>query len=257
MGDYRALNDKTEEDVYPLPHVKYYTHEIASCKAFSKVDLKKSFHQIVIDEKDRIKTCVTTPWGMFVFKRLSMGMSNTAQSFQRLVDSVVAGIPGVFAYLDDLIVFSKTHEEHLKVLEVLFGKLEKAGLTLALTKCIFGAAEIDYLRFKVNSAGLAPIPKKIDALQKFPPPTKQKELLAFLGALNYYRSSLPRLSPEESAGDQVSDRTPAAILDPLYKLVATCKLQKKKGEYEKIWSSSQVIQESFQDAKSLLQKAVT
>ena len=71
-----------------------------------------------------------------------MGMSNTAQSFQRLVDSVVAGIPGVFAYLDDLIVFSKTHEEHLKVLEVLFGKLEKAGLTLALTKCIFGVAEI-------------------------------------------------------------------------------------------------------------------
>merc|ERR1712102_250587 len=106
---------------------------------------------------------------------------------------------GVFTYLDDLLVYTKTEEEHMKVLEELFTRLEKAGLTLALSKCVFGATSVDYLGYTVSEHGLTPIKKKLEALEKFPPPTKQKEALAFLGALNYYRSSLPRLNAEESA----------------------------------------------------------
>ena len=84
VGDYRGLNQRTELDHYPLPHLRDFTKDIAGCSIFSKVDLRKAFHQILIDERDRHKTCVTTPWGLYNFRRLSMGMKNAAQSFQRL-----------------------------------------------------------------------------------------------------------------------------------------------------------------------------
>ena len=257
VGDYRLLNQQTELDVHPLPHLRDFVHEIAGCQVFSKVDLRKGFHQIVIDKRDRHLTTVTTPWGMFQFKRLSMGMSNSAQSFQRWVSSVVADIPGVFCYLDDLLIFSKDHDTHLNILKKLFDKLADAGMTLATDKCIFGVPELEYLGYKINAEGLHPIQRKIDALQSFPKPTKQKEVLAFLGALNYYRSSLPKLHPDESADPESwqSSRSPAAVLDPLYK-IATCKLRKVKGEFDKIWSDSKIVQNAFIDAKTLLTKAV-
>ena len=164
-----------------------------------------------------------------------MVMSNSAQSFQRWVSSVVGDIPGVYAYLDDLLVYSKDHNTHMDIIREVFRKLSEAGMTVATDKCVFGVGELEYLGYKVNAEGLSPIKKKIDALNNFPKPTKQKELLGFLGALNYYRSSLPRLNPEESADKSIkSSRSPAAVLDPLYKL-ATCVLKKSKGEFEKIW----------------------
>ena len=230
VGDYRGLNAVTELDQYKLPHLRDYTHDIAGCKVFSKVDLRKAFHLICIAKEDQIKTCVTTPWGMFNFKRLNMGMSNSAQAFQRLIDSVVADIPGCFAYLDDLLLYSKDKNSHLKLLDTVFKRLEDAGLSLALSKCSFGQDSLDYLGYKIDSSGLVPLPKKVEALQKFPQPTKQKELLAYLGALNYYRSSLPRLGPDDSVASSVW-RSPASVLDPLYKL-ATCKI--KKGDFNKI-----------------------
>ena len=118
---------------------------------------------------------------------------------------------------------------------------------------------LDYLGYRVDASGLAPLPRKTEALQQFPQPTKQKELLAFLGAINYYRASLPKLKKEESSNPTHHDglRSPAEILDPLYKL-ATCKISKKAGEsFQDIWLKSDIVRESFEDAKILLTKAVT
>ena len=192
VGDYRGLNQATELDNFPLPNVREHVNHLAGSSIFSKIDLKKAFHQILIDKRDRKFTCVTTPWGLFNFRRLSMGMANSAQSFQRLVEAVVGEDlkeRGIFIYLDDLLVFNKTKEDHLKLLDDLFEKLAKAGLTLALDKCQFGATSINYLGYNISREGLAPIEKKLQALQQFPPPNKQKDLLGFLGALNYYRAS--------------------------------------------------------------------
>ena len=159
-----------------------------------------------------------------------MGMANSAQSFQRLVESVLGDLKdrGIFIYLDDLLIFNKNKKDHLLLLEDLFKRLSENGLSIALDKCIFGVKSLDYLGYNISAEGLAPIDKKIDALQKFPPPNKQKDLLGFLGALNYYRASLPNLAPEESVNKNIKHaRSPAEILDPLYK-VATCSLQKRK-----------------------------
>ena len=103
----------------------------------------------------------------------------------------------------------------------------------------------------MNSAGIRPIERKIAAIQNFPTPTKQKQLLAFLGALNYYRASLPSLPPKPGG----KERTPAEILDPLYQL-ATCEIPKKE-KFEKIWENSLGVKNAFEEAKLLLQKAVT
>ena len=97
---------------------------------------------------------------------------------------------------------------------------------MALSKCEFGKDSLEYLGYVVNSQGIAPVRKKVVALQNFPPPQKQKDLLAFLGALNYYRASLPRLKPEDSVDKSMPERSAAAVLDPLYKL-ATCVLKKQ------------------------------
>ena len=155
-----------------------------------------------------------------------MGMANSAQSFQRLVESILGDLKdrGLFIYIDDLLLFSKSKEDHLNLLNDLFKRLSDNGLSIALDKCVFGAETLDYLGYNISPSGLAPIKKKIDALQQFPAPNKQKELLGFLGALNYYRASLPKLSAAESSNPAVQhDRSPAEILDPLYK-AATCKL---------------------------------
>ena len=260
VGDYRRLNDLTELDHYPLPHVRDYVQHIAGSTIFSKVDLRKAFHLINIDERDREKTCVNTPWGMYNFRRLSMGMRNAAQSFQRLADSILGDLEGSFCYLDDVLLFSKSPEEHQKLVEELFKRLDKAGMSIALSKCQFGVSSLEYLGYQVSSKGFAPIQKKIEALQSFPAPTKQKELLAFLGALNYYRSSLPNMDVSEltgSSGSESGSVTPAAILDPLYKL-ATTPIQKTKGNlFVDIWNKSEVVKNAFVNAKVLLTKAVT
>ena len=257
VGDFRALNIKTELDLFPLPHLRDFTHKIAGCSVFSKVDLRKAFHQIIIDERDRAKTTVTTPWGLFQFKRLAMGMKNSAQAFQRMVQDVIGDMSNVFVYLDDLLIFTRTPQEHLETLEVLFSKLEQAGLTLALSKCEFGVDALEYLGYRVDSTGITPVKRKVDALQNFPSPAKQKDLLAFLGALNYYRASLPKLKSSESVDKEMPDRSPAQVLDPLYKL-ATCNIKRTKGNYfTDIWKAHTNLQDAFQDAKTLLQKAIT
>ena len=252
VGDFKVLNRKTVLDLFPLPNLRSFTQDIAGSQFFSKVDMTKAFHQIVIDKRDRHKCCITTPWGLFQFRRLAMGMQNSAQSFQRMVQDVLKDLPDVFVYLDDILVYSKTQKDHLRTLRDLFNRLDAAGLTLALDKCQFGVKQLHYLGYNVSSSGISPIPKKVDAIQNFPTPTKQKQLLGFLGALNYYRASLPSLPPDEI---HPKPRTPAQILDPLYKL-ATCELP-RKSKFEEVWNSSKNVQKAFQDAKTLLKEAVT
>ena len=125
-------------------------------------------------------------------------------------------------------------------------------MTLALSKCEFGKDRLDYLGFEVSEAGISLIPKKVAAIQKFPEPSTQKQLLGFLGALNYYRSSLPALPPNHI---HAKPRTPAQVLEPLYK-IATVKLT-KKSSFPEIWNNSKACQEAFKEAVELIQNAIT
>ena len=110
---------------------------------------------------------------MYFFKRLAMGLCNSAQTFQRMVEHVLNDLEGVFVYLDDIMVFSEEATHDLK-LEAIFKHLEDAGLSISLNKCKFLKKKIDYLRYEVSEAGIRPLSKKVEAIKKFPIPTKQK-----------------------------------------------------------------------------------
>ena len=185
---------------------------------------------------------------MYFFKRLAMGLSNSAQTFQRVVEHVLNGLEGVFVYLDDIMVFSEEATHDLK-LEAIFKHLEDAGLSISLNKCKFLKKKIDYLRYEVSEAGIRPLSKKVEAIKKFPIPTKQKELLHYLGAINYFRASLGQLSTEDGG----KPKSVAEILMPLYSL-GTCNIAKGTSITD-IWKHSPKIRKAVEESKRLLTKS--
>ena len=180
-----------------------------------------------------------------------MGLNNAAQCLQKLLDGVLEGLPGTICYLDDVLLFSKSKEDHLKLVEELFRRLSEAGLYIGLSKCLFGVSEIDFLGFRVNKNGITPLKEKVQSISQCPPPQKQKDLLRYLGMLNYYRHCYQPLpaTPSKRA------RNPAEVLQCLYTL-ATQKIPPKTSFID-LWKSDEKYSQAFQDSKTLLINAAT
>ena len=240
-GDFRPLNERTLLDGFPLPNLRSFAGNIKGSKVFSRVELMKAFHQIPLDPESQKKTVVVTPWGAWKFRRLPMGLRNAAQSFQRLMTHVLAGMTDIFCYMDDVLIFSKSKEEHMKTIRELFRRLSEAGLAISLKKCLFGVATLDFVGYRVDSSGIKPLPKKLEAITGFPTPEKPKQLLGFLGAVNYYRRALPK----------VNGKTAAETLQPLYD-IATKKIPGKT--FTQIWKENN-MQSTFEAAKEMLKQA--
>ena len=236
-GDYRGLNSKTVLDHFPLPSLRSFSAKLKGAKVFSKVDMLKSYHQIPLTESSAAKTVVLSPWGTFKFVKLAMGLRNAAQSFQKMMDSILNNMEGIFCYLDDVLVYSKTEAEHREIVEELFKRLNDNGLTISLKKCEFNRPALTFLGYHVTGNGIRPLPKKTDAIAKFPPPEKPKDLLGFLGAVNYYRRSLPKLG----------GRTPAEVLRPLYEIATKV----PPRSFKKEWAERN-LDKSFAEAKQML-----
>ena len=189
-GDYRRLNGVTVPDVYPLPNMMDFQSRMQGCRVFSKVDLRKGYHQIPMNEEDIPKTAITTPFGLFEFTRMTFGMRNAGSTFQRLMDRVMDGHPG-YCYLDDILVGSPNLEAHVRDLRDLLQRLQRAGLVVNGGKCLFAVAELDFLGHRVTAAGVSPLADKVAAIQQQPRPTTVRELMAYLGMVNFYRRFVP------------------------------------------------------------------
>ena len=187
--DYRKLNDKTIDDKYPLPNINDLLDKLGRCQYFSTLDLASGYHQIEMNPKDVEKTAFNTENGHFEFLRMPFGLKNAPATFQRVIDNVLRGLNNeiCLVYLDDIIVFSVSLQEHLNNLEAVFQRLKESNLKVQLDKSEFLKKEISYLGHIVTPEGIRPNPEKIRAIQSYPIPSTTKQIKGFLGLLGYYR----------------------------------------------------------------------
>ena len=187
--DFRQLNNITRKDAYPLPRTDTCLDAMAGSKWFSTFDLRSGFHQVSMSEVDSDKTAFITRRGMFKFKTMPFGLCNAVATFQRLMDLVLNGLNLTIclAYLDDIVLFSKTPEEHLERLELLLQRLQEANLKLKPSKCRLMQTKVTFLGHVVSAEGVSTDLEKIQLINEWPAPKNLKELRGFLGLTGYYR----------------------------------------------------------------------
>ena len=187
--DFRELNTITTKDKFPLPRIDETIDYLYGSKFFSTLDLISGYWQIEIDEEDKAKTAFSTEDGHYQFKRMPFGLTNAPATFQRLMNEILKSVIRKFAlvYLDDVIIYSKTIEEHIMHIEKVLELLRNAGLKIKLSKCTFLQTAVNYLGHIISETGIAPDPKKTKSIKDYPTPKNISQLKSFLGIVGYYR----------------------------------------------------------------------
>jgi len=187
--DWRALNKKTIKNKYPIPRIDETIDKLNGSTIFSSLDLDSGYFQIKISEEDAHKTAFTTLMGHYEFKVLGMGLANSPATFQAVMNRVFHKYLNTFVviYLDDIMIYSKTPEEHVEHIKLVFEVLEKEKLHVKLSKCSFNMKEVKFLGHIVGRDGIKVNPAKISAVTKWPIPKDVKQLRQFLGLTNYFR----------------------------------------------------------------------
>ena len=188
--DYRKLNSRTIHDAFPLPRVQETLDSLVGAKYFSSLDLKSGYWQVEVEECDKHKTAFTAgPLGFFEFNRMGFGLVNAPACFQRLMQMAMGDLhlKECLLYLDDIIVFSSTFEQHLERLESVFHRLQQANLKLKPSKCFLFKDQVKYLGHIVSQNGISTDPEKIETLKSWPVPRNVQDLRRFLGFAGYYR----------------------------------------------------------------------
>ncbi|KAK7886001.1 hypothetical protein WMY93_025622 [Mugilogobius chulae] len=187
--DYRKLNLQTVKDAYALPNLEESFSALTGSKWFTVLDLKSGYYQIQMDEADKAKTAFVTPLGFWEWNRMPQGVTNAPSTFQRLMEKCMGdlNLKEVLVFLDDIIIFSDTLEEHEKRLLRVLNRLKQYGLKLSPEKCKFLQSSVRYLGHVVSEKGVETDPEKISSLKSWPVPRNLKELRSFLGFAGYYR----------------------------------------------------------------------
>ena len=215
-GDYTNLNEQTVKDSYPMPHIHDCNLQIHGCEWYSKIDCEKAYNQIPINPDDIEKTAVTTPFGLFVWKRMSFGLATASQTFQRFIDEVLEGIDGVFPYQDDILLYTKTLEEHIELLHKVLKRLSEYGIIINPDKCVIAVNEVNMLSYHISKNGIRPSAEKREVINSMIKPQTEAELHTYVGLVNYYNRFIPSCS---------------LLLAPLYKLFTQKKSCKKPTKW--------------------------
>lgn len=230
--DYRKVNEVTRKDAYPIPRVDDTLDTLAGSQWFSTLDLKSGYWQVEVHEDDREKTAFCTHEGLFQFNVMPFGLCNAPATFQRLMDMVLQGLlwNSCLVYIDDIIIFGKTFEEHLGNLARVFERVEQAGLKLQPQKCHLLQSQVQFLGHIISTNGVAPDPQKTEKVKQWQTPQSVKEVQQFLGLASYYRRFIKNF---------------ASVAAPLHKLT----------EKHTIFRWTPCCQEAFDNLKSRLTSA--
>lgn len=190
--DYRALNKVTIRNQHPVPRIDECLERLQGATYFTSLDLKSGYHQIRIKEEDIPKTAFNTRYGQFSFLVLPFGLCNAPPSFQGLMNRVLGDCIDQFVlvYLDDILIYSKTKEDHVRHVGMVLKKLQDASLYANMSKCHFGQREVEFLGFRV-SEGTRPAEGKLKAIQDWKEPTNVQEVRQFIGLAQHYRRFIP------------------------------------------------------------------
>ncbi|MEJ2229930.1 MAG: pol polyprotein, partial [Nitrospirales bacterium] len=228
--DFRKVNQVSRPDVYPIPLIQDILAALKGAKYFSTLDLSKGFNQIALDDDAIPKAAFNTIHGQFEYLRLPFGLKSAPGNFQRCMERVLGDLQWkrCLIYIDDVLIFSKTVEEHLEIAQEIFDRLAAADLKLSISKCIFLHPEVRYLGHIISERGVEVIKDKIQIIQDFPAPTKHKHVETFLGMCAYYAKFIKGF-PQ--------------ISRPLYQL---------KGKANEKFAWSELHQKAFETLKAAL-----
>ncbi len=184
--DLRAVNQAVIPGRHPLPTAEDITVEFHGSNMFSKLDSKQGYLQLPMAEDAQYITASVTHMAVFQFRQMPFGLSSAPSASQKMMTSVLAGIPGVAIYMDDIAVHGLDRKTHNERLDHVFQRLACHQLTVNNEKCLIGVAEIPFVGHYVSSKGIAPLSSNVEAILRLPPPESVSDLSTFLGMTNYY-----------------------------------------------------------------------
>ena len=231
ITNFMYVNTLIEQNRWPIPAVRNVLEHLAGSKYFSVMDLKKGFWQIRITENSRSLTAFSCRGRLYEYKRLPQGMSISPGAFQSVMMEIFGDqvFKGIMVFVDDLLIYSKTKDEHLRLLSIAFNKLKLSGMKLSPEKSAFGVSQVDYLGYTIDANGYRPLKSKVDTILRLEIPKTKTELKSFVGMLTFYGTSLPLLQ---------------YTLEPLHRISGSTK--------KFVWGEEQQL--AFDKAKEILTK---
>ena len=227
-GDFKvSVNPVLLAEQYPLPRIEDIFANLAGGKHFSKLDLRRAYHQLEVTEESKKYLTINTHKGLFQYNRLVFGITSSPAIWQRAIDQVLQGVPGNQCILDDMLISGKTDEEHLENLESMLKRLQDAGLKANKEKCVFFKDRVQFCGHEIDKEGLHKTQEKIEAVVNAPRPENVSQLRSFLGLVNYYNRFLPNAS---------------SVLHPLHQLL----------EQNSKWQWTEQCEQAFTEAKRLI-----
>ena len=238
--DYRQLNDITVKDSFALPRLEEIFDCLHGARFFTTMDMKSGYHQIEVEESHKERTAFTVgTLGFFEYNKMPFGLTNSPSTYQRIMQDILGDLNMKICliYLDDLIIFSDSFEQHLERLDIVLTKLQEANLKLAPEKCCFYRSSVNFLGHVVSGKGIETDPSKIDKVQNWPTPSNPDELRSFLAFAGYYRRFI---------------RDYSKISKPLSELLPPTSPKKGAKSKSLLWNWTEKEQEVFDYIKELL-----
>lgn len=192
--DFRSLNKYTVFDAEPMPNPEDMFSKLAGHKYFSRLDLCKGYWQLPLTESAKPLTAFQTPLGLYQFRRMPFGLVTASASFSRLMRKLLSDMENVDNFIDDIIIFTVTFQQHIEVLRDIFERLRNANLTAKPSKCALAYDSIECLGHFIGDDRLKPHPSKVKAIKEAPRPSSKKQVRSFLGLVGFYRKFIPNFS---------------------------------------------------------------